>query len=116
LSQRYVLTLDVRRGFIILHVSAFILGLIALAIHRPEIAPWLYAGFIIYFVDRIIRTGRIILHHTLRRIRPDDVDGEVGTVEALSASMLRVTVQTTLSWIPGELHLSILGNHNDELR
>ena len=116
LSQEYGLTLDTRRGFIILHVSAFILGLVALSVHRPEIAPWLYVGFFIYFLDRAIRTGRIILHHTLRRIKPDDVDGEIGTVEALSASMLRVTVQTTLSWIPGELHLSMLGITTDQLR
>ncbi|KAK4698578.1 hypothetical protein P7C70_g7694, partial [Phenoliferia sp. Uapishka_3] len=104
------------QAFIISHVGAFLLGTVALCIHRPEIAPWLYAGFIIYFLDRIIRTGRIVLHHTFRPVEAESVDGETGTVEALSDCMLRVTVQTTLTWIPGQhiyLHVPFLsaGGH-----
>ncbi|KAL8276503.1 hypothetical protein RQP46_011104 [Phenoliferia psychrophenolica] len=104
------------QAFIITHVAAFILGLVALSIHRPEVAPWLYAGFIIYFLDRIVRTWRIVLHHGVRKIKPAGTNGEVGSVEVMSPSMIRVKVQTTLSWVPGQhiyLHVPFLsaGGH-----
>lgn len=91
------------RFFIITHVGSFILGLIALSVHRPTLAPWLYAGLVVYFIDRILRTARIVWHHTYNKICEREIpDGESnGFVEAISEDTIRVTVRTTLNWIPG---------------
>lgn len=102
--------------FIISHVVLFLLGTVALCVHRPSIAPWLYAGFIIYFIDRILRTGLIIYHHTISYVKPTEVEESIGIVEALSSDLIRVKVQTTLNWNPGQhvyLHCPLLsaGGH-----
>ncbi|KAG8996567.1 hypothetical protein FRB93_000709 [Tulasnella sp. JGI-2019a] len=102
--------------FLVFHIGAFLIGVIALAVHRPSIAPWLYVGLFIYLLDGIIRLFRIVFHHLLKRARPSEAVGPLGIVEALSDDTIRVSVQTTLSWIPGQhiyLHVPLLspGGH-----
>ncbi|KAG8881539.1 hypothetical protein FRB98_004255 [Tulasnella sp. 332] len=102
--------------FLFLHIVAFLMGIVALAVHRPSVAPWLYVGLFIYFLDGTVRLGRIVYHHLVKRARPSEVEGPLGIVEALSEDTIRVSVQTTLSWIPGQhvyLHVPLLspGGH-----
>ncbi len=80
-------------------------ALVAVAYHRPSIAGWLYAGIAIYFVDRIWRTIRLIHRQLISKVTKDDLrdDETVGLVEALDERTMRVTVKSTMSWIPGEL-------------
>ena len=84
--------------------------MIALSIHRPSVAPWLYAGLVIYFIDRIARTWRIFWTHSVKKVVDKDIDesDSVGLVEALSDDTIRVQVKTTLNWIPGGVLFSSL--------
>ena len=87
--------------FIITHVGGFLLILVALWIHRPQVSGWLAAGAALYFVDRVWRTGRIALYHWLPYRRVPDLGGPQAWVELLSSDLMRVTVRTRQRWKPG---------------
>ncbi|KII86617.1 hypothetical protein PLICRDRAFT_261819 [Plicaturopsis crispa FD-325 SS-3] len=88
--------------FIIQHVVSFLFALAALWAHRPQVAPWLYSGLAVYFADRVVRTARILWHHGPRMLKKERDLKPQALVEAFSPTMLRVTVLTTMTWIPGQ--------------
>lgn len=94
--------------FIIQHVSLFLISMVGLWLHRPAVAPWIWVGLIIWGFDRIVRTFRIVWRHTFVKAGQmedgDEMDENQKTalVEILNADTLRVTVKTTMCWIPGK--------------
>ncbi|GAA95440.1 uncharacterized protein L969DRAFT_614835 [Mixia osmundae IAM 14324] len=84
--------------FIISHVLLFVFFFIALAIHRPQTAPFLYAGLGIYVVDRVVRTGRIIYYHYFKPTR-EKINA---WVKVLPGDTMRVTLRTRMRWRAGQ--------------
>lgn len=85
--------------FITTHVSVFILLIISLWLHRAQMQGWLAAGLGLYVLDRIWRTGRILLYHNYKKIPLGNEDR--AWVEALDKDIIKVTVRTRQKWVPG---------------
>ncbi|GAA5871904.1 hypothetical protein JCM16303_000911 [Sporobolomyces ruberrimus] len=96
LSVRWIRT-RFYKFFIWTHLAAFALSLIALSIHRPQVAPFLIAGAVIYSSDRLVRLCSV-LYYALRSSRRG---GAAATVEVLSDDVIRVRVETKKGWLPG---------------
>jgi len=60
---------------------------------------WLAAGLGLYVLDRIWRTGRILLYHNYKKIPLGNEDR--AWVEALDKDIIKVTVRTRQKWVPG---------------
>ncbi|GAA5854623.1 hypothetical protein JCM3766R1_003125, partial [Sporobolomyces carnicolor] len=104
--------------FIFGHVGAFCGSLVALSLHRPEVAPYLISGAAVYASDRIVRVGAVVYYYILVRILTglrrgrgrNEVD-EGGTralpvvagatIELVSKDVMRVKVETKTRWKPG---------------
>ncbi|GAA5895955.1 ferric reductase family protein [Sporobolomyces salmoneus] len=82
--------------FIFSHLSAFALSLIALSLHRPQVAPYLIAGAVIYSSDRIFRV-LLVAYYALRSSRRG---GAKATVEILSDDVIRVKTENKRRWKP----------------
>lgn len=85
--------------FIVTHVGCLLIIFVSLWIHRPQMGNWVAAGVAIYFLDRVWRTGRIILYHYIRTLPKSSACAAY--VEALSPDTIRVVVRTRQSWIAG---------------
>ncbi|GAA5930198.1 ferric reductase family protein [Sporobolomyces koalae] len=99
------------RFFIFSHLAAFALSLIALSLHRPQVAPYLISGAVIYLSDRIIRLLSLGYYFLASRTRKS-----TATIEVLSEDVLKVQIQTKNRWKPGShayLHAPLIdaGGH-----
>ncbi|GAA6013728.1 hypothetical protein JCM11491_005076 [Sporobolomyces phaffii] len=82
--------------FIFSHLLAFGSSLIALSIHRPQVAPFIIAGAVIYSSDRLVRLASVAYYGFLSSRRV----GAEATVEVLSEDVLRIKVETKKKWTP----------------
>ena len=99
------------RFFIFSHLCAFALSLICLSLHRPEVAPYIIAGAVIYSADRLIRLLSVCYFAFGSR-----KTGASATVEILAQDTLKVRIESGRSWYPGQhayLHAPLLdaGGH-----
>ena len=69
-------------------------------IHRPQQQGWIWAGFVLHWLDRIARTFRIILYHGIRKAPRDG--RPTGTVQALTEDTMLVSVRTRQDWRPAQ--------------
>ncbi|GAA5958339.1 hypothetical protein JCM3765_004799 [Sporobolomyces pararoseus] len=98
--------------FIFAHLAAFSFSLIALSLHRPQVAPYIIAGAVLYASDRIVRLGSVAYYSMGRKSRA----GPRTTIQLLSKDVMKVEIETKRKWKPGShayLHAPLIdaGGH-----
>ncbi|KAK9708979.1 ferric-chelate reductase Frp1 [Basidiobolus ranarum] len=94
-------------SFLVIHIVAFALAVVFTALHFSEDRVYLFyvfSGFLLFLLDRAIRTFRAIYYNVvlwIRCYRSED-KAQLDTVQLMPGNTLRLEFFKPMKWLPGQ--------------